>query len=89
MTPRCNLYDDPFTFMIEIIGENGQPKERLGGMNNVVAANLAFRELLLHESPGEIIRLRHRGRIMQEATATGGYRERFIGASSPGEDGTA
>lgn len=82
MTPRMNLHDDIFTFAIDLVDAEGKRKERLGGMNNVYAAQRAFDELLHHFNAGEIIILRQRGRIMRREHATGGHRERVIAGTS-------
>lgn len=78
MASRTNLYEDAFTFSIDTVDADGKRKERLGGMNNVYAANVAFDELLFHYNPGEILQLRQGGRIMRQDKAVGGHRERVI-----------
>ena len=78
MSSRTNLYDDTFTFAIDNVNADGRCKEKLGGMNNIYAAQRAFDELLFHFNPGEILQLRQRGRVIREEQAVGGHRERVI-----------
>lgn len=80
MTPRRNLRDDPFTFMIDAISSTGERKAA-GGSDNVCAANAAFEELIKHR-PGETLLLRQSGRIMREEKGTNEYREKFLGGRS-------
>lgn len=81
MSPRMNLYEDAFTFAIDNVDADGKRKEKLGGMNNICAANRAFDELLFHFNPGDLLQLRHRGRIIRQEQAVGGHRDRVIAAA--------
>ncbi|MDK4703914.1 hypothetical protein PH562_16810 [Rhizobium sp. CNPSo 4062] len=73
-----NFFGDRFNFSIdEVYVEDGRRKERLGGMNNVVAAQRAFTELLSHHSKTTRLQLRQGGFIMRDEFGTDDYKERI------------
>lgn len=73
-----NFFGDRFNFSIdEVYAEDGRRKERLGGMNNVVAAQRAFTELLSHHSKRTRLQLRQGGFVMRDEFGTDDYKERI------------
>lgn len=71
-----NFFGDRFNFSIdEVYAEDGRRKERLGGMNNVVAAQRAFTELLSHHSKTTRLQLRQGGFVMRDEFGTDDYKE--------------
>lgn len=77
-----NFFGDRFNFSIdEVYAEDGRRKERLGGMNNVVAAQKAFTELLSHHSKTTRLQLRQGGFVMRDEFGTDDYREHVQAAA--------
>ena len=73
-----NFFGDRFTYSIEEVYEDGRRMERLGGMNNVVAAQRAFTELLSHNSKRTRLMLRHGSFVMRDEFGKNDYRERNL-----------
>ncbi len=71
-----NFFGDRFNFSIDEVYNDGRSKERLGGMNNVVAAQRAFTELLSHHSKRTRLQLRQGGFVMRDEFGTDDYKER-------------
>ncbi|ASW06326.1 hypothetical protein [Rhizobium sp. 11515TR] len=72
-----NFFGDRFNFSIdEVYPEDGRRMERLGGMNNVVAAQRAFTELLSHHSKRTRLQLRQGSFVMRDEFGKDDYRER-------------
>jgi len=75
---KDNFFGDRFNYSIdEVYVEDGRRKERLGGMNNVVAAQRAFTELLSHHSKTTRLQLRQGGFVMRDEFGTDDYKERI------------
>lgn len=60
------IHNDPFNDMIEHINEDGSVREAIGGCINGVVAGHIFKETLDHRGPGELLRLRFGGRIIEQ-----------------------
>ncbi|MGO4440778.1 hypothetical protein [Rhizobium sp. RAF56] len=71
---QTNFQGDRFTFAIDEIDPAGEA-EKVGGANNIYAAQAAYQEYLHHLNPRSVLQLRHRGRVIREQNALGDGQE--------------
>lgn len=67
MRSKYPVFDDPFTFMIEVVDSDGNVTETLGGANNGLAAKRAYESYVEQYSSNSVICIRQKGRIIAKA----------------------
>lgn len=77
-TRKTNFQGDHFTHAIDIIDKDGKAVEHIGGINNVVVANVAFEELRHYHGRNTILMLRDGARVMRRSRGFDRDRERLM-----------
>lgn len=71
MTPRSDIFQDPFLHMIEEAKADGTVVRTVAGAHNIFVAARAYEELLRQTSKGTWLTMRERGRVIRHEQATG------------------
>lgn len=64
---KPNFQGDYFVHAIDIVDKRGKLVDHIGGINNVVVANVAFEELRHYHSKNDVLILRDGARVMRRS----------------------
>jgi hypothetical protein len=73
-----NFFQDRFPFAIQTKSDHCQFVEKVGGMNNALAAVAAFEVVIHAESPTTTVTLKHGARIIRQQKGVGDFKEWFV-----------
>ena len=83
---RPNFQGDYFVHAIDIVDKAGKLVDHIGGINNVVVANVAFEELRHYHSKNDVLILRDGARVMRRSRWFDRDRELLMESSSRRSD---
>ncbi|QND39085.1 hypothetical protein HB771_17230 [Rhizobium leguminosarum bv. viciae] len=75
---KPNFQGDYFVHAIDIVDKAGKLIDHIGGINNVVVANVAFEELRHYHSRNSVLILRDGARVMRRSRGFDRDRERLL-----------
>ncbi|MGO7044411.1 hypothetical protein ACCT07_03080 [Rhizobium johnstonii] len=75
---KPNFQGDYFVHAIDIVDKTGKLVDHIGGINNVVVANVAFEELRHYHSRNSVLILRDGARVMRRSRGFDRDRERLM-----------
>jgi len=78
---KPNFQGDYFVHAIDIVDKRGKLVDHIGGINNVVVANVAFEELRHYHSKNDVLILRDGARVMRRSRGFDRDRERLMESS--------
>ncbi|MGO6938503.1 hypothetical protein [Rhizobium johnstonii] len=86
---KPNFQGDYFVHAIDIVDKAGKLVDHIGGINNVVVANVAFEELRHYHSRNSVLILRDGARVMRRSRGFDRDRERLMESRTRDSDAWA